>query len=171
MKRILALVALCAAMSFATTSIGVGVGSSQGGIGVEQTFKEDHIGVNAHLSGIGFSGSLDYLELGLGLAYRFTGLTGPYVFHTSNWLHKEYEDQIDNGSKLSLKSRNVNYWSLVFGVGYQHMFFKHFGGYFEVGSGFYAGEGSYYMHFDEKTGHLNNDGLEIRSGFGLKFSF
>lgn len=171
MKRVLALVGLCAAMSFATTSVSVGSSPSHGMIGVEQTFKDDKLGANIHLNGLKISGGLEAFVAGLGLVYRFNGLTGPYAFHASDWIHNKVNNVYGEGENEWRDKRTINYWRLLFGFGYQHMFFKRLGAYFEVGSGFYAGDGGYYLHYDSSVDKLNNNDWDLHSGFGLKVSF
>lgn len=173
MKKVLLILCFLAGASFAQIGVSLGVGPSQGMIGVGYTMLDGHLSANVHLAT--YNSDYDFMG-GIGIAYRFTGLTGPYAFHSSEWITGEMNGfTITNvgleNSELIEHTRDINYWRLVFGLGYQHMLLNHFGAYFEMGFEFYAGNGGYYTHFDAEYGTLDNDKLFFPVGLGLVVEF
>lgn len=173
MKKILLILCILAGASFAQVGVSLGHGPSQGMVGVGYTMLDGHLSANVHLAS--YNSDYDFMG-GIGIAYRFTGLTGPYVFHSSEWITGEMEGftitNVDTeDAELIEHKRDINYWRLVFGLGYQHMFFKHFGAYFEMGFEFYAGNGGYYTHFDVDNGTLDNEEFVLPAGIGIVFEF
>ena len=168
MKRltVFVLFVLCAvASSFATTSVSVGTGlSSRGMLNVEQTFLNDRLAVGASFNGL----DDDFLYLGVNVSWHPMGFNGPYLYHSSQWVH-------DLNSTWNVHHNHYedhsNFWRLMFGVGFQQMFFKHFGAYAELGFHFYAGQGGYYTHLDTDHANLDNESIEFPVGIGLKFPF
>lgn len=160
------LFALCFVVAcFATTSVSVGTSlSSRGMVNVEQTFLNDKFAVGASFNGI----DEDFLFLGVNVSWHPMGLNGPYLYHSSQWVHdlnstwnehhRHYED-------------HSNFWRLMFGAGFQQMFFKHFGAYAEIGFHFFAGQGGYYTNLDTDNAYLDNEALVFPLGFGLMFPF
>lgn len=159
MKKFLLSIFLLSFPLFASTSIGLGFGPYHGLIGIERSFVNDKLSLNVHIpnydSDYGFLG-------GVGVAYHFTGITGTYVYHSSEWIHSD---------GFSFEKEEINYWSLAFGFGYQHCFFEHLCAYFEMGFAFYAGNGGYYTNFKQSNGTLDDDELSFPSGLGAKFVF
>lgn len=173
MKKILLTLCILAGVSFAQVSVTLGLGPSQGMIGVGHAILDGHLSANVHLAS--YNSDYDFMG-GIGIAYRFTGLTGPYVFHSSEWITGEIVGfTVTNvgteDAELIEHRRDINYWRLVFGLGYQHMFFKHFGAYFEMGFEFYAGNGGYYTNFGVEYGTLDNDKLFFPAGLGFVVEF
>lgn len=157
---------LCAfASSFATTAVSVGSGlSGQGMVNVEQTFLDDKLSVGLGLHDI----VDDYLVLGVSVAWHPRGYDGPYLYHSSQWVHGLASIWNPHHGH---DEDHPNYWRLLFGAGFQQMFFKHFGAYAEIGFQFYAGQGGYYTHLDWDHANLDNDYIELPVGVGLKFPF
>ena len=173
MKKILLILCILAGASFAQISVSLGFGQSQGIVGVGYTMLDGHLSANVHLAA--YNSDYDFMG-GIGVAYRFAGLTGPYVFHSSEWITGEIVGfSVTNvgteDAEYTEHRRDINYWRLVFGLGYQHMFFKHFGAYFEMGFEFYAGNGGYYTHFGADYGTLDNDQFVFPAGIGIVFEF
>lgn len=142
-------------------------------ISTEYTFLNEHLSTNVHIAQ--YDSDYDFMG-GIGIAYRFQGLTGPYAFHSSEWINGTINQistrYVDNQFVgFNEDEKDINYWRLILGLGYQHMFFKHFGMYFEMGFEFYAGNGRYYINFDQKDGCLNNDELNFPAGLGLSVEF
>jgi hypothetical protein len=169
MKKIFLLLAIFAGFSFAEIGASLGFGPYHGMVGVEYSIINQHLSANIHLSG--YDSDYDFMG-GIGLTYRFQGLTGPYIFHSSEWITGELEgftilNANSDNTYLEEKNVDINYWRLIFGCGYQHMFTKHFGAYFELGFQFYAGNGSYYTNFDIDDGSLNRDEIIFPFGFGI----
>ncbi|MBQ3713961.1 MAG: hypothetical protein IJM92_12025 [Fibrobacter sp.] len=163
MKKIILILTFLTCASFAQTGVFVATGRAYHGmVGVEQTFLNEHLSVNLHW--LGYDSDYDFMG-GLGVAYRFKGLTGPYVFHSSDWLAGRVSDHNKD------EYNRFNYWRLVFGFGLQHMFTKHFGVFMETGFEFYAGEGGYYTYLDIDDGGLNNDTIFFPVAFGLTVQF
>ncbi|MBQ2559157.1 MAG: hypothetical protein II565_00965 [Fibrobacter sp.] len=163
MKKIILFLFFCASIGFAQTGIFVSLGRAYHGlVGVEQTFLNQHLSANLHW--LGYDSDYDFMG-GLGVAYRFNGLTGPYVFHTSEWL----TGRVFNSDRD--KYDRFNYWRLVFGFGLQHMFTKNLGVFFETGFEFYAGEGGYYTYLDMDDGGLSKDAICLPMAFGLTVQF
>lgn len=174
-EKTILLFVLLSSIAFAKTSISLGGGPYHELLSIEQTFQTIPLSVNIHIPS--YDSEYDFWG-GIGVAYYFNGDTGPYAFHSSEWIHASDWNRIStiydrNGGFAGFKNKSVeiNYWQLVFGVGYQHMFYKHFGAYFELGYEFYAGNGGYYTHFDRDHATLDNEELVFPAGFGLKFSF
>lgn len=157
--------ALCAAgASFATTTVSIGSGwSSRGIVNVEQSFLDDKLAVGASLNGFD-----DYLLLGVNVSWHPRGIDGPYFIHSSQWVHGLNTVWNEHRGR---NEDHVNYWRLVFGVGFQQLFFSHFGAYAELGFHFYAGQGGYYTHLDENCANLDNDDIELPVGIGFVFPF
>lgn len=173
MKKVFLILCLFVGASFAQIGVSLGFGPSQGMVGVGYTMLGGHLSANVHLAA--YNSDYDFMG-GIGIAYRFTGLTGPYVYHSSEWITGEMNgftitDVGSENSELIEHTRDINYWRLVFGLGYQHMFLNHFGAYFEMGFEFYAGNGGYYTHFDAEYGTLDNDKPVFPVGIGLVVEF
>jgi hypothetical protein len=139
---------------------------SKGIIGIERYFIDNHFSLATNFMYF----SDEYLEFGLDTKWHILGFNGFYLFHTSSWIHgsgsiwdKKKSDWID-------RSEN-NYWRLIFGLGIQYAFFKHFGIYGDAGYEFYAGNGGYYSYFDGEWGKLNNDKIKFPISIGLMFPF
>ena len=158
MKKVFAFLFAICTSSFAT-SFSVGFGPYHGMIGLQHSFLENQVSVNLHL--VNYDSDYDLIA-GVGAAYHFMGANGPFVFHTSDWIYADDFVQMSNG---------VNYWRLIFGAGYQHTLLKHLGAYFEMGFEFFAGNGGYYLQFDQKRGRLYNDELSFPSGAGIFVPF
>lgn len=153
------------APGFATTSVSVGTGfSGRGMVNVEQTFMNDHLSVGAGWNGY----SDDFLLLGVNVAWHPMGFNGPYLYHSSQWVHGM--DNIWNKHHGHYED-HPNYWRLMFGAGFQQRFFTHFGAYAELGFQFYAGQGGYYTNLDLDHANLDNDYIELPIGVGLMFPF
>ena len=89
-------------------------------VGVEYTMVNEHLSTNVHM--MTFNSDYDFMG-GIGVAYRFKGLTGPFAFHSSEWISGEMESfeikyKDGDSSELIEHKRNINYWRLVFGLGY-----------------------------------------------------
>ena len=165
MKKITLIICLLACISFAQTSIFAGLGQAYHGlVGVEQTFLNGHLSANAHW--LGYDSDYDFMG-GAGVAYRFNGLTGPYVFHSSEFLTGRTNDHIYHEDLGGVKEERFYYWRLVFGFGLQHMFNEHLGMFFETGFEFYAGDGGYYTYLDMDDGGLSKDKIALPFAFGL----
>ena len=163
MKKIILILAFLTCASFAQTGIYASLGNAYHGlVGVEQTFLNEHLSANLHW--LGYDSDYDFMG-GIGVAYRFNGLTGPYVFHSSEWLTGKKNDPYWDHSE------RFNYWRLVFGFGLQHMFTKNLGVFMEVGFEFFAGEGGYYTYLDMDDGGLSNDSVCLPLGIGLTVAF
>ena len=163
MKKIILFLSLLACASFAQTGIYASFGNAYHGlVGVEQTFMNEHLSANLHW--LGYDSDYDFMG-GIGVAYRFNGLTGPYIFHASEWLTGRVFDSYRN------KDDRFNYWRLVFGFGLQHMFTKNLGVFMETGFEFYAGEGDYYTYLDMDDGGLSNDNICFPVAIGVKVEF
>lgn len=173
MKKFQVLLCLFAGMCYAQFGVSLGFGPYHGMTSVEYTMKDEHLSTNIHLMGY----DLDYDFMGgVGVAYRFSGLTGTYAFHSSEWIHGEFEGFVIHNvgredSYLEETFKEINYWRLVFGFGYQHMFAKHFGAYFELGFQFFAGNGGYYTNFDINKGSLDCDRIVFPGGLGVVAEF
>ena len=160
------LFALCFVVAcFATTSVSVGTNlSSRGMVNVEQTFLNDKFAVGASFNGI----DDDFLFLGANVSWHPMGFNGPYLYHSSQWVH-------DLNSTWNVHHNHYedhsNFWRLMFGAGFQQMFFKHFGAYAEIGFHFFAGQGGYYTNLDTDNAYLDNEALVFPLGFGLMFPF
>lgn len=173
MKKIILALCLFAGIALAQPAISIGFGPYHGMVSAEYTMLDEHLSANFHIPW--YDSDYDFVG-GIGVAYRFKGLTGPYVFHTSEWINGTF-----NGFKIIYEDgeftdientkRDINYWRLIFGFGYQHMFAKHFGAYFEMGFEFYAGNGSYFTHCDFVAGTLDNDHLVFPAGLGILVEF
>ncbi|MCF0223893.1 MAG: hypothetical protein HUK20_06455 [Fibrobacter sp.] len=162
-------------MSFASIDASLGAGPSRGMLSFGYSFYGDRVSTNIHFPF--YDSDYDFIG-GVGVGYHFFGKTGPYAFHTSEWINGTiqgfsctYDKDGVTISELVETSKDINYWRLIFGMGYQHMFTTYFGAYFEVGFEFYAGDGSYYTHFDRDMATLDNEELVFPIGFGLAFSF
>ena len=160
-------------LCFAGINATLGSSPSRGILSIGYSFSNDHISVNAHLPF--YDSDYDFVG-GIGVGYHFFGKTGPYAFHSSEWINGTISDfsYTTNGNKTSNireTSRDINYWRLVFGFGYQHMITTYIGAYFEAGFEFYAGNGSYNTLFDVDKATLDNDEIRLPAGFGLVFSF
>lgn len=169
MKKILLLLCILVNLSFAQFGASLGFGPCHGMISVDYTMLSNHLTTNFHL--ISYDSDYDFMG-GIGITYHFKDATGPYVFHSSEWITGEknsFEIKYRNGEAAELieNKENINYWRLVFGVGYQHMFVKHFGAYFELGFQFFAGNGGYYTNFDIDVGSLDNDKIIFPGGLGI----
>lgn len=173
MKKVLLILCFLAGTSFAQVGISLGLGPSQGMIGVGYTILDGHLSANVHLAS--YNSDYDFMG-GIGIAYRFSGLTGPYAFHSSEWITGEIvgftvKNVGSEDAEFIEHRREINYWRLVFGLGYQYMFVRHFGAYFEMGFEFYAGNGGYYTNFGVDYGTLDNDRLFFPIGFGVVGEF
>jgi len=169
MKKIIFLLTFLASISFAQTSIFASLGGGYHGlVGVEQTFLNEKLSANVHW--LGYDSDYDFMG-GIGVAYRFNGLTGPYVYHASEWLTGRTNDHIYHEELGGVKEERFNYWRLVFGFGLQHMFTKNLGIFFDIGFQFYAGEGGYYTYLDMDDGGLSSDDICLPMSFGLKVQF
>ena len=163
MKKIILILTFLTCASFAQTGIFAAAGRAYHGlVGVEQTFLNEHLSANLHW--LGYDSDYDFMG-GIGVAYRFNGLTGPYVFHSSEWLTGRLTDPYWDESK------RFNYWRLVFGFGLQHMFTKNLGVFMETGFELYAGEGGYYTYLDMDDGGLSDDNICFPMAFGLTVQF
>jgi outer membrane protease len=170
MKKFILFLCLLASISFAQkTGIFVGLGGGYHGlVGVEETFLDDHLSVNAHW--LGYDSDYDFMG-GIGVAYRFNGFTGPYVFHSSEWLTGRTNDHIYHENLGGPKEERFHYWRLVFGFGLQHMFTKNLGVFLEAGFEFYAGDGGYYTHLDMDDGGLSKDEICLPMSIGMTVQF
>lgn len=173
MKKSLMFLILFANMSFANINASLGSSPSKGLLSIGYTFLEDHFSTNIHLPF--YNSDYDFVG-GMGISYHFLGKTGPYAFHSSEWINGTFNSfsySITDGKTSPLKEieRNINYWRLIFGFGYQHMLSSHFGAFFEAGFEFYAGNGGYYTNFDIDKATLDNDKICFPAGFGVTFSF
>ena len=169
MKKIALAIALLACLSFAQTGIFAGLGRGYHGlVGVEQSFLNGHLSANAHW--LGYDSDYDFMG-GLGVAYRFNGPTGPYVFHASEFLTGRTNDHLYHEELDGVKWDRFYYWRLVFGFGLQHMFNEHLGLFFETGFEFFAGDGSYYTHLDMDDGGLSNDEITFPMVVGFVVQF
>jgi hypothetical protein len=171
MKKILFLLTFLASISFAES--GTGIFASIGGgyhglIGVEQTFLNEKVSANIHW--LGYDSDYDFMG-GIGIAYRFNGLTGPYVFHASELLTGRVNDHIYHEDLGGVKEERFFYWRLVFGFGLQHMFTKNLGVFFDIGFQFYAGDGGYYTYLDMDDGGLSNKEICLPMSFGITVQF
>ncbi|MCQ2122954.1 MAG: hypothetical protein MJZ25_02090 [Fibrobacter sp.] len=173
MKKLIVMMLMFVCVAFSETALNFGFGPYHGMLGLEQTFLENKYSVNIHLAN--YDSDYDFLA-GVGVAYHFEGLNGPYVFHSSEWIRGEknlstytYKDGIEK--LVSENIIDINYWRLVFGFGYQHRFYRHLSAYFEMGFEFYAGNGSYFLEFNQGRGTLDNDALGFPCGFGLSLIF
>ena len=170
MKKLILLLCFLGSFCFAQkTGIFAGLGSAYHGlVGVEESFLNDHLSVNAHW--LGYDSDYDFMG-GIGIAYRFNGLTGPYVFHSSEWLTGRTNDHIYHEELGGVKEERFNYWRLVFGFGLQHMFTKNLGVFLEVGFQFFAGEGGYYTYLDMDDGGLSNKEIVFPAAVGVIVQF
>ena len=169
MKKLALIIGFLACFSFAQTGIFVGLGQAYHGlVGVEQSFLNGHLSANAHW--LGYDSDYDFMG-GLGVAYRFNGLTGPYVFHSSELLTGRTNDHIYHEELGGVKEERFYYWRLVFGFGLQHMFNEHLGIFFETGFQFYAGDGGYYTYLDMDDGGLSKDEICLPAAFGVTVQF
>lgn len=173
MRKLVFLLSVLASLSFAGIEASLGFGPYHGIVGVGYTMMDDHFSANIHLSN--FSTDYDFLG-GMGVAYRFSGLSGAYVFHSSDWMTGEVEGfriRLEDGEFADVEEtcRRFDYWRLVFGLGFQYLITKHLGAYVEVGFQFLAGDGGYYTNFDELYGRLDNDKLVFPVGLGIVADF
>ena len=53
-------------------------------ISTEYTFLNEHLSTNVHIAQ--YDSDYDFMG-GIGITYRFQGLTGPYAFHSSEWIN------------------------------------------------------------------------------------
>lgn len=173
MKKIFIFLILLVNISFAGINASLGTSPSRGILSIGYSFFNEHISSNIHIPF--YDSDYDFVG-GIGIAYHFLGKTGPYAFHSSEWINGTfnsigYSTSDKKSSPLKEIERNINYWRLIFGFGYQHMFTSHFGAFFEAGFEFFAGNGGYYTYFDIDEATLDNDKLSFPAGFGLTFSF
>lgn len=173
MKQLIIFLILLVNMSFAGINASLGFGPSKGLLSIGYAFSDNHISANIHLPF--YDSDYDFVG-GIGISYHFLGKTGPYAFHSSEWINGTFNSfgySIKDGISSTPKEieRNINYWRLIFGFGYQYMFTSHIGAFFEAGFEFYAGNGGYYTNFDIDYATLDNDKLCFPAGFGITFSF
>lgn len=169
MKKIILILTFLTCASFAQTGIFASAGRTYHGlVGVEQTFMNEHVSANLHW--LGYDSDYDFMG-GLGVAYRFNGLTGPYVFHASEFLTGRTNDHIYHEDLHGVKEERFYYWRLVFGFGLQHMFTKNLGVFMETGFEFYAGDGGYYTHLDMDDGGLSKDEICLPMAIGVTVQF
>ncbi len=173
MKKLVLFLILLANLSFAGINATFGSSPSRGILSIGYVFPNEQISVNVHVPF--YDSDYDFVG-GIGVSYHFFGKTGPYAFHSSEWINGtisgfSYTINRNKTSDIRETSRDINYWRLVFGFGYQHMFTTHVGAYFEAGFEFFAGNGGYYTHFDADKATLDNDEIRLPAGFGLVISF
>lgn len=173
MKKIILTLCLFTGIALAQPGLSLGFGPYHGMVSAEYTMLDEHLSANFHIPW--YDSDYDFVG-GIGVAYRFKGLTGPYVFHTSEWVNgtfKGFKVTFVNDVPTNYEEiiKDINYWRLVFGLGYQHMFATHFGAYFEMGFEFYAGNGSYFTHCDFEWGTLDNEQLVFPAGLGILVEF
>lgn len=123
MRKLVFLLSVLASLSFAGIEASLGFGPYHGIVGVGYTMMDDHFSANIHLSN--FSTDYDFFG-GMGVAYRFSGLSGAYVFHSSDWMTGEVEGfriRLEDGEFADVEEtcRRFDYWRLVFGLGFQYL--------------------------------------------------
>ena len=84
MKKIILALCLFAGIALAQPAISIGFGPYHGMVSAEYTVLNEHLSANFHIPW--YDSDYDFVG-GIGIAYRFKGLTGPYVFHTSEWIN------------------------------------------------------------------------------------
>lgn len=167
MKKVLFLIFLISELCFAKVfnfNLSFIESPSRGWLSIEHIFYEDKSSIALKISEI----SNEAIAFGGSFFYHPYGMTGLYLFHSSTWIMGQGVTYIND---IEYDRSNNNFWQLIFGWGYQHLFFNHFGCYLEMGFQFYAGNGSYYLQHHKKRGELDNEAFEVPFGFGLMFPF
>lgn len=121
-EKTILLFVLLSSIAFAKTSISLGGGPYHELLSIEQTFQTIPLSVNIHIPG--YDSKYDFWG-GIGVAYYFNGDTGPYAFHSSEWIHASDWNRSSiiydrNGGFAGFKNKSVeiNYWQLVLPAGF-----------------------------------------------------
>ena len=119
-----------------------------------------------------FTGTV--LNVALNLGYHPWGFNGFFIESSHQWLgtigsEPEFAWISTDGTAQSVHYPKVSVWEVLSGIGYQRALWTHFLVFADAGVPFYAGQGGYFLRYN--NGQLDKDGVEFQFGGGIGFCF